>query len=128
MPTVRKPLLVLIIWVSVVGGSFAQLSANFTNQIACDRSVTFTNTSTGFTTVSWDFGNGASSSVVSPVYQYPASGTFTVVLTATNGGLSTSYSRNITLFDPPSQSITGDISACANGQETYSVSTSGNSY
>lgn len=129
MPTVlRKTLLSLIVCGSAVGGSFAQLSANFTSQTACDRSVTFTNNSTGFTTVSWNFGDGNSSTSVSPTHQYLTSGTFTVTLQVSNGVLNTNTSRTITIYDPPAQSIAGSISVCANAQETYSVATSGNNY
>lgn len=128
MPTVRKPLLVLLVWGATVGGSFAQLSANFTNQIACDRSVTFTNSSTGYTTVSWNFGDNNTSTAVSPTHQYGTSGTFTVVLTVSNGAISTSFSQTVTLFDPPSQSISGSPSACITTEETYTASSSGNNY
>lgn len=129
MPTIlRKPLLVLLLWGSAVGGSFAQLSANFTNQTACDRSVTFTNNSSGFTTVLWNFGDGNSSTSVSPTHQYLTSGTFTVTLQVSNGALNTSASQTITIYDPPAQSIAGSVSACIHTQETYSVSTSGNNY
>jgi len=129
MPSVfRKILLSLIVCGSSVGGSFAQLSSNFTNQTACDRSVTFTNNSTGFTTVSWNFGDGNSSASVSPTHQYLTSGIFIVTLQVSNGALNTNTSRTITIYDPPAQSITGSLSACANVQETYSVSTAGNNY
>ena len=40
-----------------------------------------TNTPTGWL---WDFGNGQTSNVQNPVYAYPATGTYTVTLTATN--------------------------------------------
>ncbi len=129
MPTVlKKSLLVLILSGSTVGGSFAQLSANFTYQIACDRTVTFTNSSSGFTTTNWDFGDANTSSAANPSHQYATSGSFTVILTVSNGVLASSASQSVTVHDTPGQAITGSLSVCANGQETYSVASSGNNY
>src|SRR5687767_5363691 len=102
MPTVlRKPLLALIILGSTVGGSFAQLSVNFTYQISCDRTVTFTNNSNGITTVNWAFGDASTTTIVSPAHQYATSGNFTVTLTVNNGALASTTSQSITLYDPP---------------------------
>jgi gliding motility-associated-like protein len=46
----------------------------------------FTNTSTGpgTLTYNWSFGDGGTSTQLSPVYSYPAKGTYTVTLTATS--------------------------------------------
>ncbi|MEL7064387.1 MAG: PKD domain-containing protein, partial [Bacteroidota bacterium] len=46
--------------------------------------VTFTDQSINATTYSWDFGDGNSSTMASPVHTYAAAGTYTVVLTITN--------------------------------------------
>lgn len=48
------------------------------------RAVTFTNTSTGADSYSWDFGDGGSSTQASPEHTYASDGSYTVVLTATN--------------------------------------------
>ncbi len=50
--------------------------------------VTFTNTSSGATTYSWDFGDQTNSSASNPVHAFAGNGTYTVVLTATNGNCS----------------------------------------
>ncbi|MFK8056762.1 MAG: PKD domain-containing protein [Saprospiraceae bacterium] len=47
-------------------------------------SVDFTSTSTNANTYSWDFGNGMTSSEVSPTVTYTTAGTYTVTLTVTN--------------------------------------------
>lgn len=50
--------------------------------------VTFTNTSVNATNYSWDFGDFTNSSAASPVHAFASNGTYTVILTATNGNCS----------------------------------------
>jgi len=50
--------------------------------------ATFTNTSTGATSYSWDFGDMTNSSAAAPLHAYAANGSYTVTLTATNGNCS----------------------------------------
>lgn len=50
--------------------------------------VNFTNSSSGATSYSWDFGNGATSVLTNPSTTYTAPGSYTVKLTAINGTLS----------------------------------------
>ncbi len=59
--------------------------------------ATFTNTSTGATSYSWDFGDMTNSSATSPLHAYAANGTYIVSLTATNGNCSdvTTFTVNI---------------------------------
>ncbi len=47
--------------------------------------ATFTNTSTGATSYSWDFGDFTNSSATAPAHAYAVNGSYTVVLTAING-------------------------------------------
>lgn len=49
---------------------------------------TFTDSSTNATSWSWNFGDGGSSSEQNPTYQYTGAGTYTVILTASNGACS----------------------------------------
>ncbi|NOU48898.1 MAG: PKD domain-containing protein [Bacteroidales bacterium] len=46
--------------------------------------ATFTNTSTGADSYSWDFGDGGTSAEVNPVHPYASDGLYVVTLTATN--------------------------------------------
>lgn len=57
-----------------------------TNLVFLDQSgdVTFTNTSSGAISYSWDFGDGGTSTATDPTYTYTTPGLRTVVLTATN--------------------------------------------
>ena len=59
--------------------------------------VTFTNTSTGGTTYSWDFGDFTNSTASNPVHAYAANGAYTAILTATNGTCSDEYSIEIVI-------------------------------
>jgi PKD repeat protein len=47
--------------------------------------ATFTNTSTGATSYSWDFGDFSNSSAAAPVHAFASNGDYSVVLTAING-------------------------------------------
>ncbi|WP_027394143.1 PKD domain-containing protein [Aquimarina latercula] len=58
--------------------------ANFEASINCDQ-VRFLNTSINtITSVSWDFGDGTTSTELNPTHTYTTNGTYTVSLTATN--------------------------------------------
>lgn len=62
------------------------LTATFTaNTVA--NATTFTNTSSNATSYEWNFGDGNTSTVVSPVHNYAASGTFNVKLKAFSAGV-----------------------------------------
>jgi PKD repeat protein len=50
------------------------------------HTVTFTNQSTNAASYSWDFGDGGSSTAVSPTYVYASAGEYTVTLTAIGPG------------------------------------------
>lgn len=68
--------------------------------------VLFTNTSENFKSFSWDFGDGNSSTVLSPSHLYNAAGIFPAKLKLTgNGGCVDSLIKNIVIKGP-----TGDIS------------------
>lgn len=49
-----------------------------------DLEVTFVETSVGYESISWDFGDGNTSSEANPVHSYESDGIYEVVLTATN--------------------------------------------
>jgi PKD repeat protein len=60
--------------------------------------VTFTNTSTGASSYSWNIG-GYVTSDANPEYSFPSNGQYTVVLTANNQGCTSTYSQTITLSE-----------------------------
>lgn len=77
--------------------------AGFTVSNVCrDVVASFTNTSTGATNYSWNFGNGASSTAQHPVYQYPNPGTYNVTLIAQSGaGCYDTIVQPITIYPEP---------------------------
>ena len=77
--------------------------------------VQFTNTSTFYSSVVWDFGIGqGNSSTDSPLHYYITPGTYLAKLTVTSpGGCKDSTSKNITVYDIASAGITyTPISGC----------------
>jgi hypothetical protein len=81
-------------------------TAQFTYS-ASGLTVTFTNTSTNATSYSWNFGGGTSTTA-SPVYAFPSSGQYTVTLTASNQGCTSTATKTI--------SVTGTDIATNNSQ------------
>ncbi|NNF07200.1 MAG: PKD domain-containing protein, partial [Candidatus Eisenbacteria bacterium] len=81
----------------------ADFTANTTSGVA-PLSVNFTDQSTGgpFTSHSWDFGDGGSSSAANPSHNYANPGTYTVSLTVTNACGSDSETKTdyITVTNP----------------------------
>lgn len=71
--------------VCLIDSPLAGISVQPGTTICANQSVTFTSTSVGTTSHHWDFGDGTSSSSPNPSHQYSAVGTYTVVLTVSNG-------------------------------------------
>src|SRR5438552_1641698 len=93
-------------------------TAAFTSSCT-NLTCTFTNTSSdpdgSITANSWTFGDGQTSSVVSPSHGYTAAGTYTVSLTVTdNQGATNTVSHNVTVTAPnrpPTANFTFSCSA-----------------
>lgn len=116
--------------------SFAKPTAGFTVTNHClGVRATFTNSTTISSGVNgrvntfgseWDFGNGQTGLSNSPVYTFPANGTFTVKLkTTSNYGCVDSTTKVVTVYDKPRAGFTAGI-ACQgavvsiNNNTTYS--------
>ncbi len=72
--------------------------------LANEYEITFTNESEDETSVSWDFGDGATSTQANPVHTYAAQGYYPVTITATNDCDTHVYSFNV-----PANKIPTDI-------------------
>ena len=81
----------------------AAFTANVTSGVA-PITVAFTDTSTGAAAWSWDFGDGGTSSKQNPIHTYLTAETYTVTLTVTNAGGSSSTTRVIIVQEIPPQS------------------------
>ena len=104
--------------VSLIATNEGGTSTEFIRMITVNRAPTaafavstgaltaqFTNTSTDLpiagSTVLWDFGDGTTSPVRSPNHLYAAPGTYTVMLTVTNGAGTDTVTRNVTVANAP---------------------------
>jgi len=101
-------------------------TAHFSSSIS-DLTASFTDSSSdsdgSVTAWSWSFGDGASSTLKNPSHTYSAAGTYMVSLTVTdNGGLTDSYSANVTVTEPPG----GGGSELSNGVPVSSLSAAKN--
>ncbi|MBN2373765.1 PKD domain-containing protein [bacterium] len=75
--------------------------------------VCFTNNSTNASNYSWDFGDGNTSTESDPCHTYPASGAYTVKLTAGNGYCSDEETAVINVNDKPVTDFSANpVSGC----------------
>jgi len=105
--------------VIIVQTPIANATPSTTTVTLPSGSVTFTNTSSDATSYYWDFGDGNTSTSTSPTNNYTTSGTYTVMLIASNGTCTddTTY-FTITVNDttPVAGFSTSNTTICA-GQE-----------
>jgi len=110
------PLLMLgLIWVTSCKKKTPEVISGFTFVVdATDfKKVTFTNASQNYSGVSWDFGDGSTSTELNPVHSYAAVGNYTVTLTATNDEGDTDVSSQAVGISDPDAELTklvGDVS------------------
>jgi gliding motility-associated-like protein len=93
--------------------SIQNITASFvaTPSLVCSgQAVTFTNTSTPVaTTANWVFGDGGTSTTISPAHTYTAAGTYTVALAATDAsGCAGNATRTVTVNQTPVAAFTAD--------------------
>ena len=84
--------------------------------------VTFTNQSSDYTSVLWQFGDGAVSADVSPTHTYVTAGVFTVTLTLTNPTTSAILTQTnfITTYTPKAPGAPADIVLVFDSSESQS--------
>lgn len=77
------------------------------------KKVTFTSAAKNYNALSWDFGDGSTSTEENPVHVYAALGTYTVKLTATGlDGATDVSSQTVAIADPNAEltKLVGDVS------------------
>ncbi|MDB5202566.1 MAG: hypothetical protein JWQ27_1975 [Ferruginibacter sp.] len=98
--------------------------AIFTPSINCAAPFTtnFTDGSIGADTWSWNFGDGNTSNVPSPVHTYAATGTYGVSLTVTNAASGCSFTRSQDLrIIHETADFTGDAIVCRNSAANFTA-------
>lgn len=103
--------------------------ADFTVADACGtNNIQITNNSTvasGTLSYMWYFGNGDTSTAQSPVYAYPAPGTYNIKLVVSGGNnCKDSISKSITIFPAPNADFDADTSTCQGLSIRFSDSSS----
>ncbi len=78
--------------------------------------ITFANASTNANDYLWDFGNGNVSAVENPVATYLTGGSYTVTLTASNGGSSHVSTQVIEIHSIPTSNFSTNVSTVCAGQ------------
>lgn len=86
----------------------SNLVASFTgpDTVCVFSPATFTNTSTTFTTCTWNYGDGGTSTAYHGAHAYGAPGTYTVTLTINSGSCTHTVSRVIVVLPGPSVTMT----------------------
>ena len=96
------------------------LSAKFDVIVNCSYDpVCFTDRSTftagnGITSWSWNFGDASSSTLQSPCHVYAAPGSYTVILTISNGTCTTTYQQTVVVPNAPTAAFTVSNPNCVN--------------
>jgi PKD repeat protein len=80
------------------------VTAGFTVSNVCyghALSLVNSSTPTGKINYIWDFGNGDTASATAPKYKYPATGNYTINLSAYNAACKNTTSHNVTIYNAP---------------------------
>lgn len=88
---------------SAINVAVTRANFTFTDNVCSGNNVQFNNTSTptNFTAVRWDFGDGTSSTEVSPGKVFTIAGTYNVKLVTTSGLCADSIIKKITILPRP---------------------------
>lgn len=107
--------------IDVLDNPISGFTYNQTGNCVNNNSVEFINTSFNATQYLWDFGDGASSSDISPNHQYSAAGFYTVTLLASNSSCSDVFQMTSSiLIDPlPTVDFTVDSNQACGTNYSY---------
>jgi PKD repeat protein len=98
--------------------------ASFGVQNSCIDKYTkvFTETSVGAQTWSWNFGDGATSTLRNPTHTFAATGTYLVNLSVSNGTCTNSSTRTVYVIDENAAMTSPDTVICRNQTANFSPS------
>ncbi len=88
----------------------AQMQAT---QLACTNTVGFTNLSANAVSYLWNFGDGNSSSNISPIHNYLTAGTYIIELIAFDSICSDTINQSITINQAVSHEVISSIDTCS---------------
>ncbi len=87
--------------------------------------ISFTNSSTGAVTYTWDFGDGGTSTLQNPTHVYATAGNYTIKLIATNGfGCNDIEIKNnyITIHPKPNANFTSPVTSSCDSTDAFAFS------
>jgi gliding motility-associated-like protein len=95
----------------------------YTNTCSLPGHVVFTDMSIGADSWSWNFGDGASSTIQNPVHDYSVSGVYTVQLTVTNNTTGCNYTKEdtVTVLKEISDFTSSVTAVCKNAPVVFSA-------
>jgi gliding motility-associated-like protein len=103
------------------------VTANFTTPpINCvNNGITFTNTSSPLpVSAAWDFGDGTTSTAISPVKTFTTAGAYTVTLVSNFGGCQATKIQSVTIQPKPTASFTPSNLLACNAPHTVNFTNS----
>lgn len=105
-------------------GALADFSSSDTSFCSVPAEVHFSNISVNGITYTWDFGDGSSSTNISPMHYYNSAGNYTVSLIVDGGicGADTLYKSNLVHVAPPVKPIVIHGGSCGPGIDTLIAS------
>ncbi|TPG35420.1 T9SS type B sorting domain-containing protein [Flavobacterium pectinovorum] len=97
--------------------SYFNVGINVLNNCLGENTTFSLSGNKSITSATWDFGDGTTSTDINPTHTYLADGTFTVSVTATSPGGSSTKTRDIIISKVPIATKPKDILACDNDND-----------
>ncbi|WP_046745588.1 T9SS type B sorting domain-containing protein [Kordia zhangzhouensis] len=92
--------------------SFFNVGIEVSENCLGDPTIFSVNSNEAIVSIMWNFGDGNTSTVENPSHTYATPGNYTVSVTATSSNQSISLSRDITVYENPTQPTISDYIVC----------------